>query len=61
MTGFCAFLQHLKKLNIDLIGLYRLLDGVTNLKYKLLCFCTRNKRKFKEKRHELLTWIDAAI
>jgi hypothetical protein len=30
------------------IGLSHLLDGVTNLKYKLLCFSTPNKF-FKEK------------
>jgi hypothetical protein len=32
-----------------LIGLYYPLDGITNLKYKLLCFLTLNKKNFKEK------------
>ncbi len=32
-----------------LMGLYHPLDGDTNLKYKLLCFLTPNKKKFKEK------------
>jgi hypothetical protein len=31
------------------MGLYRPLDGVTNLKYKLLYFLTPNKKNFKEK------------
>ncbi len=30
-------------------GLYHPLDGITNLKYKLLYFLSRNKKKFKEK------------
>jgi len=29
------------------IGLYHPLDGITNLKYKLLCFLTPNKKKDK--------------
>jgi hypothetical protein len=32
-----------------LIGLYHSLDGITNLKYTLLCFLTPNKIIFKEK------------
>jgi hypothetical protein len=31
------------------MGLYHPLDGITNLKYKLLCFFTPNKRKLKKK------------
>ncbi len=31
------------------MGLYHPLDGLTNLKYKLLYFLTRNKNNFKEK------------
>jgi hypothetical protein len=31
------------------IGLYHPLDGITNLKYTLLCFLTPNKKSFKEK------------
>jgi hypothetical protein len=31
------------------MGLYHPLGGNTNLKYKLLCFLTPNKKKFKEK------------
>ncbi len=31
------------------MGLYHLLDGVTNLKYKLLYFLTPKEKKFKEK------------
>ncbi len=31
------------------IGLYHPLDGITNLKYKLLCFLTRNKKISKRK------------
>jgi hypothetical protein len=31
------------------MGLYHPLDGDTNLKYKLLCFLTPKKKKFKEK------------
>ncbi len=31
------------------MGLYHPLDGVTNLKYKLLYFLTPNKKNFKEK------------
>ncbi len=34
------FVQHM---NIT-IGLYQPLDGVINLKYKLLCFLTPNKK-----------------
>jgi len=30
------------------MGLYHPLDGDTNLKDKLLCFLTPNKKKFKE-------------
>jgi hypothetical protein len=33
-----------------LIGFYRPLDGVTNLKYKLLCFLTPNKKIKRERR-----------
>ncbi len=29
------------------IGLYHPLDGITNLRYKLLCFLTPNKKIFK--------------
>jgi len=32
-----------------LMGLYHLLDGITNLKYKLLYFLTPKEKKFKEK------------
>ncbi len=32
-----------------IIGLYYPLDGITNLKYKLLYFLTPNKKDFKEK------------
>ena len=31
------------------MGLYHPLDGITNLKYKLLYFLTPNKKNFKEK------------
>jgi len=31
------------------MGLYHPLDGATNLKYKLLCFLTPDKKNFKEK------------
>jgi hypothetical protein len=31
------------------MGLYHPLDGNTNLRYKLLCFLTPNKEKFKVK------------
>jgi hypothetical protein len=31
------------------MGLYHPLDGDTNLKYKLLCFLTPDKKNFKEK------------
>jgi hypothetical protein len=31
------------------VGLYRALDGVANLKYKLFYFLTPNKKNFKEK------------
>ncbi len=31
------------------MGLYYALDGITNLKYKLLYFLTTNKTNFKEK------------
>jgi hypothetical protein len=31
------------------MGLYHLLDGITNLKYKLLYFLTPNEKKFEEK------------
>ncbi len=40
------------------MGLYHPLDGDNNLKYKLLCFLTPNKKKFKEKG---TTQIDTAI
>jgi len=43
-----------------IMGLYHPLDGDTNLKYKLLCFLTPNK-KIQRERHYLLTSIDAAI
>ncbi len=42
------------------MGLHHPLDGDTNLKYKLLCFLTPNKKILSE-RHQLLTGIDAAI
>jgi hypothetical protein len=42
------------------MGLYHPLDGVINLKYKLLYFSTPNKKNQRE-RHKLLTGIDAAI
>jgi hypothetical protein len=31
------------------MGLYHPLDGDANIKYKLLCFLTPNKKNFKEK------------
>jgi hypothetical protein len=31
------------------IGLYHPLDGINNLKYKLLCFLTPNKKIYTEK------------
>jgi hypothetical protein len=31
------------------MGLYHPLDGDTNLKYKMLCFLTPNKKNLKEK------------
>jgi len=34
---------------VENMGLYHPLDGVTNLKYKLLYFLTPNKKNFKEK------------
>ncbi len=34
---------------IPIIGLYHPLDGITNVKYKLLCFLTPNKKNFEEK------------
>jgi len=43
------------QLNLELrvqvkeMELYHPLDGITNLKYKLLYFLTPNKEKFKEK------------
>jgi len=37
------------KLFIDVMGLFHPLDGMTNLKYKLLFFLTPNKKNFKEK------------
>jgi hypothetical protein len=39
----------LTKLSFDLIGLYHPLGGITNLKYKLLCFLTYNKKNFEQK------------
>ncbi len=33
------------------MGLYHPLDGITNLKYKLLNFLTPNKKKFQRDRH----------
>ncbi len=47
------------KPNISNGDLYPL-DGVTNLKYKLLYFLTPNKKYLRE-RHWLLTGIDDAI
>ncbi len=35
--------------NIKKTELYHPLDGITNLKYKLLCFLTPNRKKLKEK------------
>ncbi len=46
--------------NDEEMGLYHPLDGVTNLKYKLLYFLLPNK-KIQRERHKLLTGIDAAI
>ncbi len=43
------------------MGLYHPLDGITNLKYKLLYLLTPNKKNFQRERHWLLTGIDAAI
>jgi hypothetical protein len=31
------------------MGVYHALDGITNLKYRLLYFLTPNKKNFKEK------------
>ncbi len=31
------------------MGLYHQLDGITNLKYKLLYFSTPNKKNFKDR------------
>ncbi len=45
-------------ITINAMGLYHPLDGITNLKYKLLYFLTPNEKKFKEKG---TTGIDAAI
>jgi hypothetical protein len=39
----------LTKLSFDLISLYHPLGGITNLKYKLLCFLTYNKKNSKIK------------
>jgi hypothetical protein len=36
-------------LHLNLIGLYHRLNGNTNLKYKLLCFLTPNKKISKRK------------
>jgi hypothetical protein len=48
-----AILQSVVKLNVVSLGvpmgLYHPLDGITNLKYKLLYFSTPNKKVFKEK------------
>jgi hypothetical protein len=41
--------QTLGRGNMSLIGLYNTLDGITNLKYKLLCFLTPNQKKTKRK------------
>jgi hypothetical protein len=38
-----------KGVGYNTIGLYHPLDGITNLKYKLLCFLTPNKKIYKEK------------
>ncbi len=38
-----------KSSHMGTIGLYHPLDGIANLKYKLLCFLTPNKKNFKEK------------
>ncbi len=43
-----------------IIGLYLPLDGITNLKYKLLYFLTPNK-KIQRGRHWLFIGIDADI
>ncbi len=40
------------------MGLYHPLDGITNLKYKLLYFLTPNK-KIQREMHSLLPGIDA--
>jgi hypothetical protein len=39
------------RVNVGILtmGLYHPLGGDTNFKYKLLCFLTPNKKKFKEK------------
>jgi hypothetical protein len=42
------------------MGLYHPLDGITNLKYKLLYLLTTNQ-KIQREMHQLLTGIDAAI
>jgi hypothetical protein len=36
-------LGNVTQIEMILIGLYYPLDGITNLKYKLLCFLTPNK------------------
>jgi len=38
------------------MGLYHLLDGDTNLKYKLLCFLTPNK-KISKKKALAFNWV----
>jgi hypothetical protein len=70
MTGalapfsYLVFYNHQNdKYNTDntLIERCHPLDGITNLKYKLLHFLTPNKITIQRERYQLLTMIDAAI
>jgi hypothetical protein len=49
VVGASVSRSHVFKANVvKPMGLYHLPDGVTNLKYKLLCFLTPNKIIFLE-------------
>ncbi len=48
-TQLCDTWTHSYKTFSTVIGLFHPLDGITNLKYGLLCFLTPNKKKSKRK------------
>jgi hypothetical protein len=59
---YCKHFLEINTLSNDVtMGLYHPLDGITNLKYKLLYFLTPDEKQIQTEKHKLLTGIDGAI